>query len=234
MKLALTLSGLVRGPIEWCYKTLEDEILNKFEPKVYLQAYTCEDLNRIKEIYNPWKMVITSRDESIESMQTFRKFPETRAENILYMWRNVYRSSLLVDDDTEHMIRSRYDVGFTKGTHECLNKLIQNSLDEIYIPIGGDNRGGLFDMFAIGSKNAMKVYSELYLYITQYIQAGVPVHSELLLRYHLDQKGIKVKRFNMPVGLCRPSDIDVIFRGNTLNQGHPEKLAERRFNDQYI
>ena len=75
-----------------------------------------------------------------------------------------------------------------------LNKALASE-DEI-IPAGGDHRGGVFDMFAVGSKRVMDYYHDLHRLIPKYYSEGVAMHSELLLRIWLERGGTK----NNPTG----------------------------------
>ena len=54
------------------------------------------------------------------------------------------------------------------------------------IPLGGDWRGGLYDILALGSYENMKHYCNLYNVMSDYtVHDYIPSHSEILLKHHL-------------------------------------------------
>ena len=119
-------------------------------------------------------MFVNRIDEDVILPSEYSSFPEIKARNILLMWRNVYLSSQLVDPSCDLVARLRYDNGFLDGTFDLILDSLSTLDCGIIIPEGGDNRGGIFDMFAIGDYRSMSVYSELYLNIHDYLANGVP------------------------------------------------------------
>jgi hypothetical protein len=82
-------------------------------------------------------------------------------------------------------------------------------MGKLNVPIGGDWRGGLFDMVAFSSYQNMKHYCSLVDHINEYVRAGVPCHSEILNLYH-NQRVVEINRFNYTVLLRRKFDKDYI------------------------
>ena len=166
-KVAVCFSGLARGPIDWCSDTVGKQIIDELRSDVFMQAYNSEDLDRLVEIYKPKKMLVTAMHGQEYFMQKnsgrINSFQETKVANTVSMWENVYESIRLVDNSYTHVVRSRYDIGFVEGSGEIFEQLLDVKEKAIYIPEGGDNRGGIFDMFALGDYDSMKIYSQLYL-----------------------------------------------------------------------
>jgi hypothetical protein len=194
-----------------------------------MQAYSGEDITQLIRLYKPVSIMASLSTEPVSIPAQCIAYPESRVENIYKMWRNIYRSHQLITHSTDYVARVRYDNGFFQGTATMLKELLAKNRNGLIIPKGGDNRGGIFDMFALGDSESMRVYSALYLFIDQYVMDGIPAHSETLLAHHLHINNINISRVDIPVGLCRQSRPDLIFRGNTLSTGAPELLARMDF-----
>ena len=144
-----------------------------------MQVYDIEDLEAALRGYKPRGMLVTRYDEparyKIEST-----LDEVNCSALECMWRTAYRVNRLVPDDEDLVVRCRYDLFFFDGADELIERGLALQSDQILIPEGGDYRGGVFDMFAIGSKRVMDYYHDLYRLIPQYSSEGKSIHSESL------------------------------------------------------
>ena len=168
-------------------------------------------------------MLISRYDEAAK-YEIESEFDEVNCTGLEYMWRNAYRASRAVDEKEDLVIRSRYDLFFFSGSDTLIEQGLALQEDEILIPAGGDHRGGVFDMFAVGSKRVMDYYHDLHRLIPKYYSEGVAMHSELLLRMHLERGGIKIIRPEVSIGFIRPSNQKRVFRANTVS-GSTETLG---------
>jgi len=131
-------------------------------------------------------------------------------DRLFSMYRSIYMSYLLSTfDDSKYdlVLRSRTDMFWHSPLTECLNN-ISIAENEVWVPAGNDGGflqpgQGLCDWFAIGTPNSMAIYSSLYLNICKYVSQGVPIHPEFLLKHHLTNSGISIKRFNASYELVR-------------------------------
>ena len=85
--------------------------------------------------------------------------------------------------------------------------LIQPEIHEIWIPIGPNadspeyHYGGIRDLMAIGKPSAMSVFFDLFNQLKSYHDNGIGLHPESILRLHLENNGILIKRFPMESSL---------------------------------
>jgi hypothetical protein len=90
----------------------------------------------------------------------------------------------------EIVVRSRPDIRLLGE----LNLTCQPN--EIYIPGGNDFRDGINDQFAYGNYEEMKKYFSLYLHWKEYYREGHYLHSEGMLKTHLERMGLTVVRLD--------------------------------------
>lgn len=89
------------------------------------------------------------------------------------------------------IIKYRADITVTNDTIK-IDKCMDNT---IYIPEGSDWDGGINDQIAYGNFNSMKKYSNLVNNIKQLCTNGIAFHPETLLRAHLLDQKLTVRRF---------------------------------------
>jgi hypothetical protein len=74
----------------------------------------------------------------------------------------------------------------------------------LFIPAGGDWRGGMSDQFCSGAWEDVSYYLGIFERLPLYAAAGVPCHPETLLRFHLIDAGQRhVERARMVVAYHR-------------------------------
>jgi hypothetical protein len=92
----------------------------------------------------------------------------------------------------DKVIRMRFDSNF--GGNELHLNNIPNGIN---IPRGEDWCGGINDQFAVGSSDAMNLYSNLYNHIDKI--RDVQYHPETMLRKYFEMYNIAVNRFDFRV-----------------------------------
>jgi hypothetical protein len=141
-------------------------------------------------------------DTQVENEIRRRRRPETIFENTISMYYNQYCNSLsLTDDDIVMYFRTDIIMNDKKQLETILDGNLE--YDEIYVPIGSD-WGGLNDQVAIGRGRVMKRYLSVFPNIQKYcLNNGVWFHPESLLKYHVTQERIRLKRFPLSYVLNR-------------------------------
>lgn len=96
----------------------------------------------------------------------------------------------------------------------------------LFIPSGGDWRGGLSDQFCSGSKEDLSYYLSLFDHLPRYATVGVPCHPETLVRFHMsDAGGRRIERAPMVLtyhrGIYNP-DVAQALRGVDGDKWQPK------------
>lgn len=199
MKVALIMAGDLRN-FDECYPSLRDNILSEVDCDIYLHSYFDDRVEEAKSMLDPVDYITEDRnDVNIQHVINPNRTPSEvlpKYMNQFYQWRNVKKAFDIIpeDNDYEAVIKTRYDISYSKN-------LWCNDFDfsEFNIPSGGDWRRGMFDMFCISSYNNMKYYCSMYDQMQKYHMDGVPLHSEILLRYHLENSKSSVSRFHYEI-----------------------------------
>lgn len=203
MKTAVILSGDSRT-FRDCYPSLKSNILDHNDCHVFLHTYNDADKEEVLNTYKPVAYMSEDRDSvavDIDPACNANKPPEVNPVSIFCQWRNTKKAFSLVNDSYDCVLKVRYDIKYT-------NPLVVSHFDmtKIHVPLGGDWRGGLFDMVAFSSYDNMEKYCSLFENINGYVNSGVPCHSEILNRHNLQICGCSVSRFEYTVLLRRVFD----------------------------
>jgi hypothetical protein len=202
MKIALIIGGDLRTFAD-CFPSLENNILNYNRCDVFLHLYNEPLAEDAVRLLRPTKYIIEDKTSVIHDIHAqchINKPPETDPAGVFYQWRTVKMSfDLIGDGDYDMILKTRYDVKYTTPL-----RLENYDGTKLNVPIGGDWRGGLFDMLAWSSKKVMSRYCSLYERINEYVVGGVPCHSELLNLYN--NKDTEVSRCEYTVLLRREFD----------------------------
>jgi hypothetical protein len=148
-----------------------------------------------KKLYKPHRMRKSTKNlldidwdkvKANEYMTPIKKNP-------MFMWRNRDNVMELLKKSKKKydwIISTRLDVYYGE-------KLDYSKLDEnkINIPLLADY-GGYQDKIAIGGKNQMLDYLDLYSNMVDYLKKK-PVNPEPLLKYHIQQKNLPVNRISL-------------------------------------
>ena len=214
MKTALLLSGFARE-FESCYPSLEANILNYNDCDIFMHVYEDENTERVLELYCPTEVLVTDPNgaENIRMPNTVLLPPELKyAKPVFGQWMNIKHAFDLLFRRPEYaleyecVVRTRFDIKYTQPIEFC-----NHDLRKLNVPIGGDYRGGLFDMFAFGDPfMVMQPYCTLYDRMCNYTDTengqGVLCHSETLNRYNIEDQGLDIERIDYPILLRKQFD----------------------------
>lgn len=207
MKTAICISGELRS-YKNCFSSLEKNILQHNNCDIFMHLFEDEYTKNVLDLYNPKKVIITDRNDFsffISKNCLANKPPETKLQSIYNQWDNIKKSFELIDNNYECVVKLRYDIKYKKPI--ILSDFDMNKLN---VPKGGDFLGGLFDMFAFGSYDIMKVYCGLIDKINFLCDQGILCHPETLNKHNT--KNLSINRFDYPIYLRRDFD----------NLGHEE------------
>ena len=108
---------------------------------------------------------------------------------------------LLNQQLTEMNIWDQYDIFIYCRPDVCFdNRIYLPSLvqglaeNDILVPTNGHWRDGLNDQVCFGGRK-MQVYLNLYQDVIQYVNGGVWMHPETLLKHHLEHHGVRVGQY---------------------------------------
>lgn len=225
MKTAVLLSGQIRNAKQ-CYNSILEHVVNPYQADVFIESwmpdnYTLDHRNQLisndmstdelLKKYKPKLAIFENFDNSeltsalskidIKNRQAFDGSwaHETIIPNIFYMhykvwlcYEAVLRYERLNNVSYDCIIRLRFDLQF-----EEFPLMSDLKPSRIYVPTGSDHRGGLNDLVAIGDRDSMAKYCNLYLNLLQYAKSGVGFHPESILRHHIMSNSIDVERFEM-------------------------------------
>lgn len=201
MKTAVIISGDSRT-FRDCYPSLKACILSQNDCDLFLHLYEDENTEQVLKTYSPKRFVLEKRELvsfTVPAACEANKPPEVNAFGVMCQWRNIEVAFGLIDIEYDCVLKTRYDVKYTNPLD--LKHFDMNMLN---VPVGGDWRGGLFDMVAFGSPKIMSNYCSLFQRISLYCESGIPCHSEILNRHN--NQGENVNRFEYTVLLRRQFD----------------------------
>ena len=201
MKTAVIISGDSRT-FRDCYPSLNACILSQNNCDLFLHLYEDENTEQVLKTYSPKRFLLENKSSvsfSVPVSCETNKPPEVNAFGVMCQWRNIEIAFGLIDGNYDCVLKTRYDLKYT-------NPLLIKDFDMnvLNVPIGGDWRGGLFDMMAFSSPKIMSKYCSMFQRIGLYSEGGIPCHSEILNR-HNNQSEV-VNRFEYTVLLRREFD----------------------------
>ena len=222
MKLAICLSGQPRN-FQQSFISLKSHFLDKFDCDVYFHTWKVTnfestnfgfgnnqyslneaDYLNLINLFSPKKY---SLDLPITFDASGYACPIWRQplNNTLSMYYSIYRSIQLVGGEYDYIIRSRFDLDYSKFNLEFPQ-------DGINIPYWNTDvrvrDRGYYDVFAIGTPESMQTYSTVFSNAISYIsndenylrflQGGwpgqdSPLRNEYLLKWHLTKNNITIK-----------------------------------------
>jgi hypothetical protein len=236
MKIAICISGQARN-FKQSYNSLKTHLLDKYDCDVYFHTWktphfestnfgfgntqytlTDNDYNDLIQLYNPKKYII---EKHILFDASEYKCPIWRQplNNTLSMFYSIYKSIQLIDEEYDYVIRTRFDIDYSKFNLELPQEGI--ILPEWNTDIRVRNRG-YYDVFAIGKQQDMNIYSKTFSNVISYVTndeqllhslsggwpgQDSPLRNEYLLKWHLIKNNIKIK--TIPT-LEEKSDIGLI------------------------
>lgn len=222
MKIAICISGQPRN-FKQSYESLKKYFLNKYDCDIYFHTWKINNFESTNFGFGNNQYSLTENDyiELIELYQSKKyvleqpiifdaseyKCPIWRQplNNTLSMFYSLYKSFQLVEEKYDYVVRTRFDIDYSKFNLELPQEGI--ILPEWNTDIRVKDRG-YYDVFAIGKQQDMIVYSQTFSNIISYITndeqflyslsggwpgQDSPLRNEYLLKYHLIKNNITVK-----------------------------------------
>lgn len=198
LNIAILFSGRLTS-YDKHYKNIMDNLVQgnnvDFYAGISTEPINDELLDGFVKMYKPKKVKKSDKElldidwdnvKANEYMTPIKKNP-------MFMWRNrdnvmnIFKKS---KKDYDWVISTRLDVYYTE-------KLDFKKLDakKINIPLLADY-GGYQDKIAIGKKDTIMKYLDLYDNMKEYLKKK-PVNPEPLLKYHIQQKNLPVQRISL-------------------------------------
>ena len=198
LNIAILFSGRLTS-YDKHYKNIIDNLVQgnnvDFYAGISTEPINDELLDGFVKMYKPKKVKKSDKElldidwdnvKANEYMTPIKKNP-------MFMWRNrdnvmnIFKKS---KKDYDWVISTRLDVYYTE-------KLDFKKLDakKINIPLLADY-GGYQDKIAIGKKDTIMKYLDLYDNMKEYLKKK-PVNPEPLLKYHIQQKNLPVQRISL-------------------------------------
>jgi len=189
------------------YHYLKNNVLKYYNCDIYMQCYNTEHVEAALDLYRPKNYTVEDRESvtvEFDDICNKHTFGEVNVAGGFYQWRNVQKAFSLIDMHQKYdfILKSRYDISYRTPFFINFFNLNNNNYN---IPLGGDWRGGLYDILALGSYENMKHYCNLYNVMSDYtVHDYIPSHSEILLKHHLEKTNIPINRFKYDIDLRRP------------------------------
>ena len=210
MKIALCISGEARSSM-FCYPYLYDAFMNN-EHQVDVFVHTWKGC-RALDLYKPKKLEINSFPETLNRILPTLNLNGVKIQgnvntNVL-MFCSIKKSFVFIVDEYDVVIRTRFDLLLQpKFDIESILTDLQNKKYDIYIPNVEFNLGGYNDQVAIGTYDAMKVYSDTFFNLNKFAQELKRWHPETFLGKQLDDNNIKVHQTDWDYRIVRKVDVE--------------------------
>lgn len=217
VKTALCISGHLRT-FEDNFPSVKAHILDKLDCDIFIHTWDIMGLSwrftdaslhaietrrlteRIKQLYNPQKLVI-------EPTQQFKATPLMHARQldhrdipgILSMFYKIEAcNNLKMEFEKENNMKYDCVIRFRGDLYMDSDLPINDNtnLNYLFMPVFG-NFAGLCDQFAYGSSDIMDVYSSLYSNINKYMDAGAPMQPEKLVQYHVSATKLPLSKVHV-------------------------------------
>ena len=205
MKTAVIMSGHFRT-FEEAYPSIYHNILKPLNPDIYVHSYQDPHQEKYLKLLNPKKYILEDDSKIEHGLSDFylsKNMGYVNVKGVYLQCRKIKLCCDLIEDDYDLMVRLRFDCKYTEPlTQEFIEKKI--NLHVINIPAGGNWEGGTCDLFAVGNQQNITHYCNLYDNMKKYVDGGLPFHTEILLKKHLENQ--IVYRFEYPVLLRKKYD----------------------------
>lgn len=201
MNVALLLSGLPRFYI-YSYPHIYNKIIKIVTPDIYIYT-TCDNGTKQSLIntYHPYNIYAENADPPIQIPNGIIA-PETPFHNIYHMFRQRYECYKLLQNHYDWIILTRFDVIINREINLSLLNTLNS--DQYHVPIGGNFRNGVNDVFVLSNQINIKHYCDLYTKVKRYMEdEHIMFHPESMLKYHLDKSNKTINRINMIASFIR-------------------------------
>lgn len=210
MKIAILLSGRIYNNLEQ-YQNILDSLVQNNDVDFFISYPKNTNKSIVKWVSNTYKpKVLFENPEDYYDVKNYNKPPETNSHNVMCMY--LSRANLCrqfvnyinqTDENYECVISTRMDLFYKIPMN--YNDILTYISDEksIIIPENGDYRNGINDQFSIGNTSSIQTYMNVYYNIKYFLESGVLLHPETLLRMQLTQMLLSVYRINFLYELRR-------------------------------
>ena len=210
MKIALCISGKPRSSM-FCYPYIYDAFMNNnHQVDVFIHSWNeC----RVLDLYRPKKLEINSDSEALNMLLPMLNLNniniEGNVKNNILMYYSIKKCFDLIDDEYDIIIRARFDLLLQPklDIESILTDLINKKYD-IYIPTKEFNMGGFNDQLAIGTSEAMKIYSDTFFNLNKFAHELGRWHPETFLGKQLNDNNIKIYQTHWDYRLVRNVNVD--------------------------
>jgi hypothetical protein len=189
MKIALCFSGEARS-FKQGYEYYKRNLLDRYEIDVYIHSWSFENQNELLELYSPKAYIFDNKPEIVGYNDRYPRTPEPQNRppwNAFCMFYSMYRSSVMIRDKYDWVIKSRTD--YALNTQINFEELDNSKL---YIPncrmVPERDFGN--DQFAFSSQDNMLKYMSTYKYIDEYYDDGTVYIGENMVQANLRKHGL--------------------------------------------
>jgi hypothetical protein len=199
-KVALFLTGRISDNFEFTYKNILETFQNCSID--FFVMHCCKDeifVNKMKEIYKPKICDTTFIDDYsiLNDIHVVIGKHKVRIFNVLNMFNNRYKLFNLFEKyclknklKYDYIINYRFDL-YSISIID-INDIIE--IDKLHVPYIA-NSIGINDQVAIGNIKIMKQYYSLFDYFRKK-KINCMFHPETMLKYHIDNLNIELRKFN--------------------------------------
>ena len=210
MKIALCISGKPRSSM-FCYPYIYDAFMNNTH-QVDVFIHSWDDCKAI-DLYRPKKVEINSDTEALNMIIPMLNLNGIEIAGNVYhnvlMYYSIKKCFDLIEDDYDVVIRARFDLLLQpKFDIESILNNLQDKKYDIYIPNEEFNMGGYNDQLAIGTLNAMKIYSDTFFNLNEFAQQLKRWHPETFLGKQLNDNNIKIHQTHWDYRLVRNVNVE--------------------------
>jgi hypothetical protein len=211
MKVALLLSGELRDGCLY-YDLLHKNLLSKYDIDIFI-SYSYENTEKntaidieLEKLYKPkmLRYLTYSNDlyERIDDCSKYECLSDVRIDNFVKMLSGIKEVNML-KQVWEELNNFKYDVVIrNRFDLQILDRIdLKMPNNSIYIPIGWDNMDGYNDLFAYGDSESMDYYCSLYDNLLNYLNIGVAIHPEYILKFHLNKGNSSIYRIPLKLKL---------------------------------
>jgi len=212
MRVAILFAGQPR------FRKSLDDLIKNIIGYSQLDWYFYFWNNSIHRMYHPIDLVspkwsnISSREWAVENIKNKLSWPPHILAGLDYseivykdplqsQYSSLYRADRMRRECEK--IHGKYDLVIKARLDDCISHVnltdiklhLEQEPNIIYTPSKNKHyiQGyGMGDHFAISSSENMKIYTDLILHITNYLEQGFPPHHEGLMAYHLSVNNIKL------------------------------------------
>lgn len=210
MKIAILLSGRINNNAEQ-YENIIASLVQNHDVDFFISYPKNTDKSLVRWASSAYKpKVLFENPEDYYDVKNYIKYPETNPHNVMsmflsraYLYREFKKYCNQTDEKYNCIISTRMDLFYSNPID--YNAIIANLTESniICIPLNEDHRNGINDQFCVGNMESIEKYINVYYSIKYFLETGIPLHPETLLRVYLQYIQMKIYRINYEYKLKR-------------------------------